>query len=433
MRDALIIGGGASGLAAAIRCAQAGVSFEWVDKHGSIGGIWDISHPDSPIYPSVRPITSRKMTGYVFAPMGAEGYPERHEMLTYLRTVAELYTGDLPPLIRDKILQVKLRRENENILWEAVFEYSGSRRYGAIIDASGMTNQPALDQGQLGAAQTHSSQYGLLGDLSGQKILVVGGGNSAFHIATDCAAKAEARLSLRRGYWLSPMFNDQVPTDHPLAMTARGNGLAEQLTLKNELRTSVESLYPFGYPKPDHLPLERGLVVCDEISAALRSGTLEFRPSINSIDGPRAHFSSGGVELFDQIVLATGYRPTLGSLIECLPDASSFSLHWLSKLYPMYFLVGTPVSDLGGFWVADLFAQLTASFLSLANRNLPEALDIYRRLSAATFDLYGGARLSQPRDGGQRVYGTALVAQVSSIIKTLGVELELDSVWQDAR
>ena len=88
-----IIGAGPSGLAAARALAAAGLSFDVFERHSDVGGIWDPSNPNTPIYESAHFISSRTQSAFDDFPMPADypDYPSWKQVLDYIRAFADEY------------------------------------------------------------------------------------------------------------------------------------------------------------------------------------------------------------------------------------------------------------------------------------------------------------------------------------------------------
>ncbi|HEV7705576.1 MAG TPA: NAD(P)-binding protein, partial [Gemmatimonadaceae bacterium] len=70
-----VIGAGPSGLAAAKALSEAGLAFDVFERHGDVGGIWDDTNPNTPIYESAHFISSKSQSAFDGFPMPAE-YPD---------------------------------------------------------------------------------------------------------------------------------------------------------------------------------------------------------------------------------------------------------------------------------------------------------------------------------------------------------------------
>lgn len=58
----LVVGAGASGLAAVRALAASGREVVGVERHVDVGGIWDIDNPGTPMYESAHLISSRTLS-----------------------------------------------------------------------------------------------------------------------------------------------------------------------------------------------------------------------------------------------------------------------------------------------------------------------------------------------------------------------------------
>jgi len=57
-----IIGAGPSGLAMARNFQKYNIPYLGFERHSSVGGLWDISNPNSTVYNSAHLISSKRMT-----------------------------------------------------------------------------------------------------------------------------------------------------------------------------------------------------------------------------------------------------------------------------------------------------------------------------------------------------------------------------------
>lgn len=58
----LVVGAGASGLAAVRSLTASGREVVGVERHVDVGGIWDIDNPGTPMYESAHLISSRTLS-----------------------------------------------------------------------------------------------------------------------------------------------------------------------------------------------------------------------------------------------------------------------------------------------------------------------------------------------------------------------------------
>ncbi|MET9868856.1 NAD(P)-binding domain-containing protein, partial [Streptomyces sp. NPDC006386] len=139
----------------------------------------------------------------------------------------------------------------------------------------------------------HVADYRSPKPYAGRRIVVVGGGNSAVQVGYELAEVAHVTLASR----------------HPIRF----------LSQRRDGKDIHHWLTSAGF---DHLPLEwlihfvGGTLVMDagQYQDALTTGYLERRPMFTALDGDTIVWADGTRETVDVVLLATGYRPSLGYL-----------------------------------------------------------------------------------------------------------------------
>ncbi|CAL9459154.1 NAD(P)-binding domain-containing protein [Streptomyces sp. enrichment culture] len=136
----------------------------------------------------------------------------------------------------------------------------------------------------------HAAEYREPAPFEGQRVLVVGSGNSAVQIAAELARTARVTLASRRPVRFAP----QRPLGRDLHFWLTLTGL-DSAPLGRFLRTPP--------PQP---------VIDDgRYRAALAAGAPDRRAVFDRADGRTVTWPDGTREDVDTIVLATGYRPDL--------------------------------------------------------------------------------------------------------------------------
>ncbi|MBD0273568.1 MAG: NAD(P)/FAD-dependent oxidoreductase [Acetobacteraceae bacterium] len=249
----LIVGAGPSGLGTARALAAAGVPFEVVERHGDVGGIWDMDAERTPMYETAHFISSKTQSGFVGFPMPAHypDYPGWRQVREYLRAFAREF---------DLRRHVQFRTAAEWIApagdaWQVRLQGGEVRRYRGVVLAAGHQWDPLLPAypGSFAGESYHSFCYRSPDELVGKRVLVVGGGNSACDIACDAAARAErAFISMRRGYYFLPKHLFGKPTDAFFRSGPHIPARIAQPLLAALLRLVVGDLTRYGLPRPDH-------------------------------------------------------------------------------------------------------------------------------------------------------------------------------------
>lgn len=319
MQKAAIVGGGPAGLAMAQALSAQGVDFEIFEQCDDFGGLWNRDWDKSPIYDSAHFISSRTMSGFAGYPMPDHwsDYPRHDQILSYTRSFA-----------RDHGLYEKARfgagvahAEPVSGGWAVTDDRGDTRHYRWLICANGATwdaKTPSIP-GDFNGVIRHSRDYKRAAQLEGQRVLVIGGGNSGADIACDAAQRAaHAGLSLRRGYWFIPKYFNGVPIDVYADKQPKVPLWIRQAVLKRRLLKVIGDLTRLGLPAPDHELLETHPLVNDQLLHYLRHGDVTVYPDIDHFDGDDVVFKDGSRAAFDQVIFATGYNwsvPFLGHAV----------------------------------------------------------------------------------------------------------------------
>lgn len=321
--DVIVVGAGPAGLACAAQLAGHGLTALLLEKAGSVGPVWR-RH-----YDRLHLHTDRGHSALPGLPMPRTypRYPSRDQVVAYLESYAEHF--GLKPTFHCDVRT--LRREAG--LWHAD---TGTGRYAAptVVVATGWADFPHWptwpDEDRYQGRVIHSSEYRQPAAYLGQRVLVVGFGNSGGEIALDLAdAGVDVTLSVRGPVsilprellglpiltwaiaqaWLPPRVADAInaPAIRLAVGPTRGLGLA--IARKGPRRMIAE----------DHrVPL-------------LDVGTLDgIRRGAIGVRGDIVRFTGEGVafagpqgetrdESFDAVILATGFR---ADLRELLPQAA---------------------------------------------------------------------------------------------------------------
>jgi cation diffusion facilitator CzcD-associated flavoprotein CzcO len=321
--DAIVVGAGPAGLACAAQLAGRGLAVLLLEKDGSVGPVWR-RH-----YERLHLHTDRGHSALPGLPMPRTypRYPSRDQVVAYLESYAEHF--GLAPAFHCNVRT--LRREAG--LWLAD---TGTRRYAAptVVVATGWAgfpNRPAWpDEEHYRGSVIHSSAYRDPAPYLGQRVLVVGFGNSGGEIALDLAeAGVDVTLSVRGPVrilprellgvpiltwaiaqaWLPPRLADAINAPAIRLAVGPTRGLGLTLARKGPRRMIAEDR---RVPLLDVGTLDK-----------IRQGAIRVRGDIGRFTGEGVAFAGphgeGRAEPFDAVILATGFRADLRDL---LPQAS---------------------------------------------------------------------------------------------------------------
>ncbi|MFC8849581.1 MULTISPECIES: flavin-containing monooxygenase [unclassified Micromonospora] len=376
-----VIGAGAAGLATLKALADAGVAAVAFEAADTVGGLWVYGAPGSPAYRTLHLNTSRTRTQFADHPMPAcwPDYPDHTRVAGYLRDYAHRF--GLFDAVRLRHTVVGVTRDPDDRWTIRVTGPDGASEVTAeaVVVANGHNRVPRLpDPGPPGdctAEQIHSHAYRGPDQLTGRRVLVVGGGNSAMDIAVDASHTARRTLlSLRRGVWVVPKHLLGRPSD-----TLNG-ALARRLPWRLRQRISQAMLTAtvgpptrYGLPAPTHGFLQDHPTLSDALLSRLTHGDVEARPGVAAFHGDRVEFTDGRIDAVDLVVWCTGYRVEMPFLDPALlgagPDTLPLYRHVFHLDAPGLAFVGLMQSTGAAFPLLEAQARLVAA--RLAGRYAP--------------------------------------------------------------
>ena len=225
--------------------------------------------------------------------------------------------------------------------------------------------------GEFAGRQLHALDYGEADEFRGQRVLVVGMGNSAMDIATDISHVAERTfLSVRRGSWVIPKRLLGQPADQVIRpwVAVHVPWRLRQPLSQPLLRLTVGPPERYGLPGPSagsSRPTRRSPTPSSAASATARS---RRSPGIDALGGDAVAFTDGSEEPVDAIVWCTGYRVAIPFLDESLvgPDPKELPLYKriLHLDCPDLFFVGLMQSTGSAFPIVERQSQLLAEHLA---------------------------------------------------------------------
>jgi hypothetical protein len=298
-----IIGAGPVGLCIAKALLQHGISYDQLEADDELGGNWYHG-----VYTTAHIISSKRTTEYSDFPMPEDypDFPSREQMANYLRAYAEHFKLRSQIQFKTKVV---LARPTADQHWEVELANGERRVYKGLLVCNGhhwdrrWPNYP----GEFTGEYFHSKDYKTPEQLTGKRVLVIGGGNSACDIASEAARVGRScHLSLRRGYWFLPKTIFGVPLVElffpwlPVAL--------QRPMLRVLLRVTFGKYEQYGLPKPDHRIFEHHPTVNSEMLHYVKHGRIQPKPDVALFDGQRVYFVDGSVEEFDTIVCATGFH-----------------------------------------------------------------------------------------------------------------------------
>ena len=285
----VVVGGGQSGLAAARVLREFRVPTVILEAGDRPAGSWP-HYYDS--LKSFSPAGYSSLPGMPF-PGEPDHYPSRDEVAEYL----ERYAATLDVEIQADTRVETIHQDGGAFL---VFTEDGGELPAAgIVAASGSfsnPNRPSLPGEETFTGNVlHVAQYRNPVPFEGKRVVVVGSGDSAAQVANELATVATTSIATR----------------HPIRFIPQRIGGHDVHYWFRE--TGFDTL-----PAPWLNMITDGAVVTDSVGfrQTLAEGRVDQRPMFEGLDGDGVVWSDGSSEPVDAIILATGYRPSLGYLRE---------------------------------------------------------------------------------------------------------------------
>ncbi|WP_024805468.1 NAD(P)/FAD-dependent oxidoreductase [Nocardia sp. BMG51109] len=312
---AIVIGAGQSGIAAAFALRDNGFRPLVLEAGSDTAGSWPHYYDSLRLF---TPAHFNALPGRPF-PGDPDRYPTRDEVAAYLRTCA----ADLGDAVRTGHGVTSVVRDGSGYRLRTV---DGAEFVApVVVSATGSFANPHRPHIPGLARYTgrvmHAADYRTPAQLAGQRVVVVGSGNSAVQIAVELAAVADVILACR-----TPI---RYASTEPIPARSRFWSL-----LASAARLPVGPLFGTGT-----IPV----IDTDGYRNALRAGRPEVRDMPTAAAGTVLCWPDDRRDHVDTVVLATGYRPALPHLRAVITlDRNGFPRHrhGLSSTHPGLAFVG---------------------------------------------------------------------------------------------
>ncbi len=313
--DILIIGAGPAGLAVAGCLVQRGLRPVLIEKAGQVGASWRAHYERLHLH-TVKALSA--LPGLPF-PREAPRYVPRQGVVDYLAAYARQH--NIAPLFGEAALAIT-PAEGGWLTRSVSGREFVSRHVVVATGANNAPNFPAIaGQAQFPGRVLHSRDYRNAAPFAGQRVLVVGMGNTGAEIALDLAEHGvRASLSVRSAVNL--VLRDVLgrPTQVSSIMlsklpTAWGDALATWLR-----NLTVGNLSRWGLRTADVSPLrqlrEHGKTPVIDVGtlARIKTGEIVVHPGIDAMTPEGVRFVDSSEHRFDSAILATGYDARVDQL-----------------------------------------------------------------------------------------------------------------------
>lgn len=316
--EIIIVGAGPAGLAIAGRLRKKGIEFNILEASDKVASAWH-NH-----YDRLHLHTVKQWSHLPHMPFPDEYplYVPRKQLTDYFSEYAKRF--DIKPIFNTKVKNI---RKTEDSKWLIVTNDSREFLAKTVIVSTGVNRVPNKvhfeGEENFAGQISHSRLYKNPKPFSGQRVLVVGMGNTGAEIALDLSEHdIETFVSVR-----GPV--NIVPRDlngRPVQVTAKklaklpfglGTWLGTQIR-----KAYIGDLSKYGIETPKMSPtkqlLETGKTPIVDIGtvAAIKAEKIKIYPEIQKLSHKTVHFKDGKSIDVDAIILATGYKPMIEEFLE---------------------------------------------------------------------------------------------------------------------
>ena len=319
--DTIIVGAGPAGLAVGAELRRSGIPFVMLERGRQVAESWHRHYERLSLH---TPKRTSALPGLPF-PRDYPTYPSRQQVIAYFDDYAR--TFDLHPELGREVSRCMRDSDGRWVLSSNAGEY----RAHNLVMATGLNRVPSIPrwprEETFPGPIVHTYDYTNGERLRGQRVLVVGFGNSGAEIALDLLEHgARPAIAVRSKVNVVPRDLLGIPiTLFALFWKPFPARFADAMN-RMTLRLAVGKLSAIGLSKRDDGPFvqiteSRTIPVIDVGTIArIRSGEIDVRKNVESFDGAAVRFAGGTSERFDAIVLATGFTTGLAGMFPNQPD-----------------------------------------------------------------------------------------------------------------
>jgi cation diffusion facilitator CzcD-associated flavoprotein CzcO len=316
----IVIGAGPAGLAVGACLKQANIQTIILEQSGKVGYAWHCH------YDRLHLHTDKKHSELPFLsyPKEYPRYPSRTQVIEYLGSYAKKFQLDIR--FHQQVVSAYFQSDKWYVRTQDTLYQTTN-----LVVAAGYNREPVHPQwpahNLYQGAILHSSQYKNGEAFRGQRVLVVGFGNSGGEIAIDlwehgaqpCIAVRSAVNIIPREIFGIPFLFLAIPED-------KLSHLLADLINAPLLRLLIGDLSNYGLRKLPYGPMTQArnyahipLIDVGTIKL-IKDGDLTVYPGIQEFAMDGVKFTDGQQAKFDAVILATGFCPRVNSFLKADSD-----------------------------------------------------------------------------------------------------------------
>ena len=295
----LIVGAGPAGLATAYYLQRRGLPFRILEREAA-GATWR-HHYDHLHLHSLKEVSA--LPGLPM-PEDYPPFPSGEEVAQYLADYAAHF--DFP--IERGVQVIDAHYRDGWHLTTTRGHFDGD----VLVAATGIWSTPHRPhfpgEDEFTGRILHAKDYKRPEPFGGQRVLVVGVGNSGSEVAVGLAREGvHVDIAVRSGVRMVPYPSSE-------RMTRIVSWLLRHLprsVANTLLRFAQRDFSDVGLPLPDKPIVDVYPVVGFGLVDEVQAGRIGVKPGLSHFSEEGVHFEDGQRETYDVVILATGYRPSL--------------------------------------------------------------------------------------------------------------------------
>ncbi|MDX1628684.1 MAG: ArsO family NAD(P)H-dependent flavin-containing monooxygenase [Fulvivirga sp.] len=284
--DVVVIGGGQSGLACGYYLRRTDLNYIILDDQENAGGAWLQTWDSLKLF---SPAEHSSLPGWLM-PKDVEEYPTKKHVIKYLQAYEKRYNLPIkrPVCVRSVTKnghKFIILTDHEELEAKTVISATGTWKKPFIPDYEGIESFNGL--------QLHSAHYKSPKQIEGNKVLIVGGGNSGAQILAEVS---KSHLTT----WVTLKDPKFLPDD------VDGRYLFEFATRQYKARLAGEKIEPVG--------TLGDVVMVESVKEARSRDDLKAVRPFRALYKKGVIWENGTKERFDAIIWCTGFKSALDHL-----------------------------------------------------------------------------------------------------------------------
>ena len=251
-----------------------------------------------------------------------------------------------------------------------------------LILATGIIGNPYIptipELNQYQGKVIHSTQFKNWKEYRNKKVLIVGCGNTASDIASELAQNnIKVDVSIRDGNYVFPLTLLKIPIQYYVILLDKcpkvillflANIISKIFIIlsKLKIKSKQEHFTKNIIPKPSVGILDKTPMIGTEFSYLVNRGKINIQKVIIASSKEEITFTDGTSHKYDQIILATGYRPDISYAKEYL-DCHEFGFlrkdYVRSPSHDSLFFIGFNYSLTGALQNLKRDSRLVSDFI----------------------------------------------------------------------